>query len=257
QGDGQAKSSLVSIQALKPKPRVLVSYSYFEKDQIQADNLEFFLDAALNQNAQDHVTYVIVVSGSTCTPCERASKSFLTTRATLLHRDNDGMDFGAHNSTWEHLSSRNTLWTFAYYFLLNSSVKGPFYPSYFPDTWHWTDAYISRFGGMIHAVGSSLVCLPDVDAGEYGMSKSLFSAGYNIATLMSRYAKVFVKSSWHVADPYTSRYARWRRQHIFGGSGTDGKFDKLMYHYAIRQVVDRPGSITHTVRTVDPFTFSS
>lgn len=172
---------------------------------------------------------------------------------------------------------------YAYFFFLNSSVKGPFLPSYIPPTWHWSHAYMGRFTGNIHAVGSSLVCLPDVDAGgpgprleswaialdqkgisaaiedgvfavrtcklctsaaegvvvggEYGMTLALLKRGYNVATLMSRYARdinwaepkhwgcndnvhpsrhgtyggiafhpyetVFVKSSWHVADPYT------------------------------------------------------
>ena len=120
--------------------------------------------------------------------------------------------------------------SFKYFIFLNSSVKGPFWP-------HWTHAYLRMFSsggdGNVHAVGSSLVCLPRVDAGgpgprleswafaldqdglaaaiegdtflvrgcklcedraegvviggEYGLTLSQFEAGYNVATLMSRY----------------------------------------------------------------------
>ena len=77
---------------------------------------------------------------------------------------------------------------YRYYIFLNSSVKGPFWPSYLPSSWHWTQAYLQKMQphtkgrssstssgslpGMglpdrpIAAVGSSLVCLPKVDAGR-------------------------------------------------------------------------------------------
>ncbi|PNH08807.1 hypothetical protein TSOC_004615 [Tetrabaena socialis] len=323
----------VLAPAPQSSPNILVSYSYFEKDAIQVDNFRFFLEAAvLDATATRPITYVIVVSGSTCTPCQKIHSS-LSTKAILLHRENDGMDFGSHNYTLEYLRKKELLWKYSYYFLLNSSVKGPFFPSYMPALWHWTDAFVSRFGGGVHAVGSSLVCLPPIDAavnaftaveasesccpttggpgprleswavaldqvaleitmrrqvfvvrtckmcvddtgiivrGEYGLTAGLLAEGHNVATLMSMYAQgvdwrvrenwncndnvhpsrhgtyggiafhpfetaspVFVKSSWHVADPYTSRYARWRRKHLNGSSGADGKFDRDMYLYAI------------------------
>jgi hypothetical protein len=53
-----------------------------------------------------------------------------------------------------------------YFILLNSSVKGPFYPAYLPPSWHWTHAFMARFRDDVHAVSSSLVCLPEADAGE-------------------------------------------------------------------------------------------
>jgi hypothetical protein len=52
-----------------------------------------------------------------------------------------------------------------FFLLLNSSAKGPFAPAYMPPGWHWTHAYLARFGSGIHAVGASLVCLPADDAG--------------------------------------------------------------------------------------------
>jgi hypothetical protein len=54
---------------------------------------------------------------------------------------------------------------YRYFILLNSSVKGPFFPSWTPPGWHWAHAYLARMGGDVHAVGSSLVCLPEADAG--------------------------------------------------------------------------------------------
>lgn len=52
---------------------------------------------------------------------------------------------------------------------------------------------------------------------------------------------VFVKSSWHVADPYTAAYTRWVSEHVAGGAGTAGKFNYYMYRYAIRWAVGQLG----------------
>lgn len=66
-----------------------------------------------------------------------------------------------------------TRWTgrqkkYRYYIFLNSSVRGPFYPSYMGPMWQWTEAFTNRLKGNIKVVASSLVCLPEIDAGGYG-----------------------------------------------------------------------------------------
>lgn len=45
---------------------------------------------------------------------------------------------------------------------------------------------------------------------------------------------LFVKSSWHVADPYTQRYSLWESMHQEGDAGTDGALNIEMYRFAIR-----------------------
>lgn len=45
-------------------------------------------------------------------------------------------------------------------------MRGPFVPPYMPEGWQWTRAYTDRLVGDVKAVSSSLVCLPEVDAGE-------------------------------------------------------------------------------------------
>ena len=57
---------------------------------------------------------------------------------------------------------------YKYFIFLNSSVRGPFLPTYMPPQWQWTRAYTDRLVGDVKAVSSSLVCLPEVDAGGYG-----------------------------------------------------------------------------------------
>ena len=61
----------------------------------------------------------------------------------------------------DYLASQNK--RFKYYIFLNSSVRGPFYPSYMPAGWEWTQAYTARLTGRVKVVSSSLVCLPSLD----------------------------------------------------------------------------------------------
>ena len=57
---------------------------------------------------------------------------------------------------------------YRHFIFLNSSVRGPFYPSYMPSSWQWTRAFTDRLSGDVKGVSSSLVCLASVDAGGYG-----------------------------------------------------------------------------------------
>ncbi|KIZ07406.1 hypothetical protein MNEG_0542 [Monoraphidium neglectum] len=327
-------SAMDQAYALEP---VLISYSYFEKDPVQVANFEFFL-AAGTQHPPRHTDmhWAIVVSGENCSPCQ-GLYGILRNRETadlrdwgikeawhdpkfslILRSDNVGMDLGAHNATLEYFSYLRLLGRYKYFVFLNSSVKGPFYPPWVPPGWHWTHAYLARMGREVHAVGSSLVCLPEADAGgpgprleswafaldqdglgaaleagvfvtrtcklctdgdqgivvggEYRLTQAQFEEGYNVATLMARYAPgtdwrdeanwgcndnvhpsragtyggisfhpyetVFVKSSWHVADPYTKRYSQWALQHLLGKPGTEGQFNEKLY--AISEEAQRP-----------------
>jgi hypothetical protein len=123
-----------------------------------------------------------------------------------------------------------------------------------------------------------------VVGGEYGITKAMFESGYNIATLMSRYARgidwtdqrhwscndnvhpsraglydgismhpyetVFVKSSWHVAEPYTKRYSQWQLQHLLGKSGTEGQYNRKLYLYGVSKKAEAPRDLEAAYKPV-------
>lgn len=47
----------------------------------------------------------------------------------------------------------------------------------------------------------------------------------------------------HVADPYTKRYASWVSKHLSGLPGTEGRFDPVMYHFAISGRAQEPNEL--------------
>ena len=97
----------------------------------------------------------------------------------VISRDNIGYDFGAHASMLEKLDLE--LAQYDYYIFLNSGVTGPFYPSYMPRDWHWTNAFVDRFEtesksrAPVGIVGTSIVCLPKIDLGGYGPKVEAFA----------------------------------------------------------------------------------
>ena len=313
---------------------VLVSYSYFEKDDTQEANFRYFQTVAMGidsiYSVPEGIDFVVVQNGPNCGPCSAldrmlryrqditdALKPHLSAAFTghhhfdLLHRaENEGMDIAAHNITLRYMKHLDKLQTYKFFMFLNSSVKGPFIPTWLPADWHWTRAFTDRLSPIVKAVSASLTCLPVMDLGgpgprleswafavdslglnllihggvfdirscklcpdgvvvqgEYGLTKVLFEQGYNVATLLSMYPRdidwrdrqhwncndnvhpsrhgtynhmtmhpletVFVKSSWHVGEPFTSHYSTWFAQHAHGAANTEGSFDELMYTYAI------------------------
>mmetsp|Transcript_9637 Transcript_9637/g.29023 ORF Transcript_9637/g.29023 Transcript_9637/m.29023 type:complete len:449 (-) Transcript_9637:755-2101(-) len=317
---------------------VLVSYSYFEKDDIQRTNFEFFMAVGMGMDSsftRPHNTdFTVVVSGDECAPCQKlmlplqpvqqemlqpgVSKAMTGPGLAVLYRsENIGMDVAAHNITLAWTAASQDPKKYKYYIFLNSSTRGPFLPSYLPPGFQWTQAFTGRLTDTIKVVAASLSCLPEAEAsgrgprveswayaidnqglevlreagtfwireckycldgivvvGEYGIGKAMLAAGYNMATLMSRYANgvdwrdeshwncndmvhasragtydgitphpfetVFVKSSWYVGEPFTSHYTRWFQQHAQGQAGTQGSFDETLFWYVVSGRAQEP-----------------
>ncbi|CAL8465839.1 g5375 [Coccomyxa elongata] len=126
---------------------ILVSYAYYEKEPV----------------LQHHLVR------DTQTQIEGVSEIWRKGGVVMLKRvKNEGMDFAAHNVTiqWTHTTGRQKLYNT--YFFINSSVRGPFFPSYMGQAWQWTQAFTERMDDDVRVVASSLVCLPGMDAGGYG-----------------------------------------------------------------------------------------
>ncbi|GMH41535.1 hypothetical protein BSKO_09445 [Bryopsis sp. KO-2023] len=336
-----AFSRPVKLKENRGSRDTLVLYAYFEKDDIQRDNLDFFLSVGVGLDSVSGVDktfdYALAVSGEKCAPCRRlrslqmgkvhaqvsgVSAIYRADNIWLVRREvNEGMDFASYNATISMMQAQGQLWHHKFFMFLNSSVRGPFFPNYLPKGFHWLQAFTQRLAGDVKIVGCSLVCLPGNDAGgfgpkieswafavdreglsvalaagvferricklcegsegvvvgsEYGLSKAIINAGFNMGTLLSRYPKdidwrdpknwncndnvhpsrhgtydgismhpyetLFVKTSWHVGDPFVKKYTSWRINQAAGKSNTEGAMDEQMYLYAIgnEAILEKP-----------------
>ena len=113
--------------------------------------------------------------------------------------------------------------------------------------------------------------------GEYGVTNILMSRGFNVATLMAKYGRgvdwrersnwgcndnvhpsrhgtydgltmhpfetVFIKASWNVGEPFTSRYTAWFLGFAAGRNNTEGTFNRALYRYAISPEAQEPQDV--------------
>lgn len=117
-----------------------------------------------------------------------------------------------------------------------------------------------------------------VVGGEYGITEVLMKKhGLNVATLMSMYPEdidwrdsrhwrcnnnvhpsrhgtydsitmhpfevVFLKTSWHVGDPFVGRYSEWFSKQAKGEDTSGGSFDQQMYRYAVTPEAQEPKNV--------------
>ena len=71
--------------------------------------------------------------------------------AILQRKENEGMDIAAHNVTLEWVAQAGRGGKYAHFIFLNSSIRGPFLPTYMPPGWQWTLAFTSRLSATIKA----------------------------------------------------------------------------------------------------------
>lgn len=157
--------------------KLVVIYNYFEegRELTTFDNYKYFMKYGYYDD--ENIYYIFVING-------KCSVGFPNKINILLqYRDNKGYDFGAYGDVL-----RNLPFSFDYYFFLNSSVRGPFMPSYCKLRWYIP--YIDLMKNNVKLVGSSInihinrphvqsyAFLLDHESVEYLMDK-IFNQEYN------------------------------------------------------------------------------
>jgi len=137
----------------------VIIYTYFSSPSSDY-NLNFFVRKELSY--KDNIDYIIVINGYSY---NENIKFPILDNLTILKRENTGFDFGGHNCALEYIGSQSKIYD--YYFFMNSGVIGPIVPHYFTEP-HWTNIFIKKINDIVKLVGTTIVCLPNTDAGGYG-----------------------------------------------------------------------------------------
>jgi lipopolysaccharide biosynthesis protein len=123
------------------KNNILVVYAYYEKDNIYKNNLEFFLKRGLCSECD----YIFVINGE----CSVHIPNRLNIK--VLKRENQGYDFGAYNEALQLLTNIDD---YQYFIFLNTSVRGPFIPTYVKMQWY--EPFINLLKDDIKLVGTTM-----------------------------------------------------------------------------------------------------
>ena len=127
-------------------PRTVVVYHYHELDETHRSNLEFFLNCGFD----DELDYILIIAGG-CTlelPCLSNLK--------VVHIANAGTDFAGYAHAVNHAID---IERYRHFIFLNSTVCGPFLPSYHGP--RWADCFVSMLSGNVHLCGATINILSD------------------------------------------------------------------------------------------------
>jgi hypothetical protein len=129
----------------KVDSRVLIVYHFYEKDQSYIDNFSHFIRFAYRSD----LDYLIVVAGHHTIELPQASNII------YLFSANRNFDFGGYALT---INTFQIDKAYEYYVFVNSSVRGPFLPTYCSK--NWVDNLIYHFDRDVGIVGTAISITP-------------------------------------------------------------------------------------------------
>lgn len=119
-------------------PKLLVLYVF----HIYNDRVKHFINNCIFED--DNVDFIIISN-------DKNNKFNVPDKVKVLFRDNIGYDFGG----WSDALLTNNLYeSYDHFIFVNSSVIGPFIPSYCKD--RWTDIYLNGLQNNIKLFGSTI-----------------------------------------------------------------------------------------------------
>lgn len=144
-------SSAISNSLLGGQADTLVVYIYSPTDPEYENNLRHFLRQGVSEG--DGCEYVFIIQQVTE---PRHMLPLLPRNGRYLYHENDCFDWGSFG--WAIREGHIEPERYRYVIVVNSSVRGPFLPSYWPRDVHWTRILTSRLTGDIKLVGPTISC---------------------------------------------------------------------------------------------------
>jgi hypothetical protein len=149
-----------------PRNNILILYCYYEKNNIYKNNLDLFLKTGLH----DECDYLFIING------DLSIKIPEKNNIKVLFRKNEDYDFGAYNDAFDTFDTSK----YDYYFFINTSVRGPFIPTYANIKWY--QPFINLLTDDVKLVGTTINIL-NTDSTES-------NAFYNITKFTKPYTHV-------------------------------------------------------------------
>ena len=124
-------------------PKTLVLYVF----HIYNDRVQHFIDTCIFDDK--NVDFIVIINNKNTTTIPETIVNNGNTK--ILYRDNIGYDFGGWS---EALLTDNLYQKYDTFIFANSSIVGPFVPSYYKG--NWTDIYINGLQNNVKLFGSTI-----------------------------------------------------------------------------------------------------
>lgn len=133
----------------------LVVYVYSHSNPEYEHNLEFFVRHGMR--AGDGCDYVITIQHGSGLRFS-SELPLLPSNAKYVHHENMCFDFGTIH--WLFDTKQVDMENYRFFLFMNSSVRGPFLPAFWPGGVHWSRALTAKLTSRVKLVGPTISCQP-------------------------------------------------------------------------------------------------
>ncbi len=212
-------SILPALPSTKSGDYILVVYVWAEVDVQSLPNLKFFVQHGVR--ATHPIDYFFILQQVDGSPVNESRLPTLPSNARYIQHENKCFDIGTMG--WFLSQNITDTTKYKYFFVMNSSIRGPFFTPYFERLGiQWYEIFIERITAEIKLVGVTINCdmgphvqsyvmvtdrvgiailtsntsgplkchsdyVDAVHNGEIGASRAILDANYQIASLQSKY----------------------------------------------------------------------
>lgn len=153
-----------TIPASTKTGKSLLFYVFSHSDPEYLHNFGFFVRFGMLSPSVDHV---VIIQDAESMPVEDKYTlaqvvANVPSKTIVLHHVNECYDTGSVGWAMKQPSVAARLDDYDFFIVLNSSVKGPFLPPFFPNRKEWHRVLTKRLGGHngVHLVGPTISCEP-------------------------------------------------------------------------------------------------
>jgi hypothetical protein len=134
--------------------KTLIIYSYYRDNE----NTDYFFKNGLCNS--DLIDYLFVINdgdiGGKISPPQEILDSY--SNISVVHRDNQGMDWGAYTDVLQSKKSDGSLNDYDYFIFLNQTIIGPFLPAWLSKDKHWPTIFTDLINERDKLVGCTINC---------------------------------------------------------------------------------------------------
>mmetsp|Transcript_669 Transcript_669/g.1942 ORF Transcript_669/g.1942 Transcript_669/m.1942 type:complete len:501 (-) Transcript_669:495-1997(-) len=171
-------ASALHMAHLGGGPDTLVVYIYSNSDPEYEHNLEFFVRHGMREG--DSCEYIIAVQHGVGLRLN-GELPRLPSNARYVHHENMCFDWGT--IAWLFSEKQIESKKYKYFMFMNSSIRGPFLPAFWPAGVHWSRAFTAKLIGDVKLVGSTISCEPAQKPGDPSSERrSVHVQSYAVAT---------------------------------------------------------------------------
>jgi hypothetical protein len=162
--------------------KVLLIYVWANSHSYAYGNLKYFVDIAVREN--DSVDYYFILQRIDNKTIDESKMPLLPKNGHYIQHDNECYDFGTigwffneftYGNPWvtETITNKKTinLKNYQYFILMNSGIRGPFFPPYFLQflsdyekefgkIFYWYYVFTKRINSKVKLTGCTISCLP-------------------------------------------------------------------------------------------------